>query len=108
MATKYVCTVVGMTFRPPKDRAAIFESKEDFPCTIEREPTNRFDANAIKVKVGPHHIGYIGKQLAAAVAMLMDASGISTHPAQLLGEGPQRDVSFVLDFPKSEVSDENS
>lgn len=32
-------------------------------CTLEKEPTNTYDPNAIKVVLDGHTIGYIGKKV---------------------------------------------
>jgi hypothetical protein len=46
--------------------------EEGDPLTLEREPTNKEDPNAIKVLHERGHLGYIGRELAAELAPAMD------------------------------------
>ena len=41
--------------------------------SLEREPENKHDKNAIKVMVGNIHLGYVPKKLARKMAKLLDA-----------------------------------
>lgn len=43
------------------------------PLTLERQPENPFDANAIAVLAGRHQIGFIARDDAAELAPLLDA-----------------------------------
>ena len=45
------------------------------PVTLVREPTNRFDPNAVQVWIDGKVVGYIPKADAATLAPLIDASG---------------------------------
>ena len=66
-------SIVGMQFRnadwlhrdAPKDPAV----------TLKREPTNKYDANAIQVWADGVHVGYIPKADNSALAASMDKDG---------------------------------
>ena len=45
------------------------------PVTLVREPTNRFDPNAIQVWIDGKVVGYIPKAVNAALARHIDANG---------------------------------
>lgn len=63
--------VVGVTF---EGRQEIIKqlNKSDI-ITIRREPTNRFDTNAIAVWSEKGQVGYIGKDYASILSPMMDA-----------------------------------
>ena len=63
--------VVGVTFEGRQE--TIKQLTKDDIITIRREPTNRFDTNAIAVWSGKGQVGYIGKDYAIILAPMMDA-----------------------------------
>lgn len=64
----------GLSFRPPEAKAYANTLTEGDPLLIEREPSNQFDPNAIKVlsPEGSIHIGYVAKEIAVELAPMMD------------------------------------
>ena len=46
---------------------AIKKCREGQECSLEHEPDNEYDLNAIKVMVGNRHIGYLNADLARNV-----------------------------------------
>lgn len=71
--------VVGVTFknddgssRKDKIIEIATNGKENYQVTIEREPSNQYDPNAIKVLVDGRQIGYIGKDFSGILAPMMD------------------------------------
>jgi len=44
--------------------------------TLSREPSNKYDPNAIRVEVDGKHAGYIAKEFAATLAFFMDATKV--------------------------------
>lgn len=71
--------VVGVTFknddgssRADKIIEVAIIGKEHCQVTIEREPSNKYDPNAIKVLVDGRQIGYIGKDFSSILAPMMD------------------------------------
>ena len=74
MAT-FETNVAGITFRKQnfENVLANHKAKEFFTCNLEREPDNKYDANAIKVVVDDVFIGYIPSAQAQLIAPMMDA-----------------------------------
>lgn len=66
--------VVGEQYGDPGEnrQAIIAKLKAGSPLTFRREPTNRFDRNAVAVMSAGKRIGYLPKEVAAAVAEWMD------------------------------------
>lgn len=64
----------GLSFRPMDAKAFANNLAERDPLLIEREPTNAYDPNAIKVLSpdGNLHLGYVAKEVAIEIAPLMD------------------------------------
>lgn len=69
--------VVGVTFQNEDtgmSRQKIIESlTTDYKVWLEREPSNKFDINAIKVMSELGQVGYISKDYAAIMAGMMDS-----------------------------------
>lgn len=63
--------VVGHRFRG-KSQADIAALSQDATVALEREPTNEYDPNAIKVLINGEHWGYIPKSMNEFMAQLMD------------------------------------
>ena len=63
----------GMHFRGEAAKQYAEAMQSGDKLSVEREPENKFDTNAIKV-VTPHgmHLGYIGKEYAAWIAGWID------------------------------------
>ena len=69
----YSCFLAGLSFRPIDAKAAANELIEGDQLNLVREPTNRFDENAIQVHtLNGDFIGYIAKDLAATLAPMID------------------------------------
>lgn len=62
--------VVGVTFEGRQE--IIKQLDRSDIVTIRREPTNRFDKNAIMVMTEKGQVGYIGKDYASILAPMMD------------------------------------
>lgn len=63
--------VVGVTFEGRQE--IIKQLNKNDVITIRREPSNRFDINAIAVWSEKGQVGYIGKDYATILAPMMDA-----------------------------------
>lgn len=63
--------VVGVTFEGRQE--IIKQLNRADKIAIRREPTNRFDTNAIAVWTEKGQVGYIGKDYATILAPMMDA-----------------------------------
>lgn len=90
--------VAGVSFDGHQELIAQLTGRE--PCRLEPEPENKFDANAIAVKVAPFpeadplnepeipavwHIGYLPKEIAAQVAPHLDGEPIMCRIAEITG-----------------------
>lgn len=62
--------VVGVTFDGKQE--IIKQLNKSSTITIRREPTNKFDTNAIAVWSEIGQVGYIGKDYASILAPMMD------------------------------------
>ena len=72
--THIITRVVGVTFENRQEVVAILEVGEQI--TLRREPTNPYDANAIRVeRLTCEQIGYIDRYKAASLAPIFDACG---------------------------------
>lgn len=70
----------GVNFRPPSAREIVTNLEEGTKLTLEREPDNQHDSNAIRV-IEPNSgewIGFVAKEIAAELAPLMDAGAPTT------------------------------
>lgn len=91
--------VAGVSFDGRQELIAQLTGRE--PCRLEPEPENKFDPNAIAVKVsrqinaeqesGPGsdrviwHIGYLPKEIAAQVAPHLDGEPLMCKIAEITG-----------------------
>lgn len=75
--------LVGSKHCPPAEQV-IFglhrEGHTQVAVELHREPSNRFDPNAIKVVL---MLGYIAKNQAAELSKWLDANGITVHLGHL-------------------------
>lgn len=80
---RFTAALMGVNFRPTEVREFVKDSEtfESYPLTLEREPNNQYDANAIRViaDVGyPEHcdtqfVGFVAKEVAEELAPLLDS-----------------------------------
>lgn len=82
--------VAGVTFENRQERLQFLQQfkREDLVITLEREPDNQYDSNAVKVVVHIKPIrrrtaiGYLPKELANPLAKVLD-SGIQIRDTQM-------------------------
>lgn len=67
---KAIYTMVGMSFRGTE--RLVRELPEGTALSLEREPTNRYDPNAVKVLMNDKHVAYVKGTEARSLAMHMD------------------------------------
>lgn len=70
--------VVGMHFRGDEAKALVASFVPPLELQLEREPSNQYDANAVKVLYHDTHIGYIERGQAAFIAAYMDDGWVPT------------------------------
>lgn len=64
--------IVGTHFRPSEAKQACNQLSEGDTVTLEREPDNKYDANAVAVYFDGHHIGYIPAANNTQLALALD------------------------------------
>lgn len=70
-------TLVGVNFRPPEARALVKFCQTGHVFDLEAEPTNPYDANAVKV-IDPetgHFVGYLSRESNAETAEHLSNGG---------------------------------
>lgn len=68
---KRQASIVGSSFQPGADRW-IARLKSGQQLRLEREPTNKYDTNAISVHIFQQRLGYLPRGFAAELAPLID------------------------------------
>lgn len=79
----------------PQNLLALVGRLQDAPLPLEivRDPNNKFDPNAISIRLDGAHLGFIPKDLAAQIAPLIDAGGLFSADAMYVAvsdENPDR------------------
>lgn len=67
-------SIVGMNFRKSEKFVAALEAGAKL--SLVREPTNKFDKNAVAVWCGDVHIGYVPKTQNAVLSKFIDENGV--------------------------------
>lgn len=86
--------IVGARFRGPEASRTVMKLKTSDAFSLEREPTNKFDHNAVLVKQGKLELGYIPKTESAFVSYLMDILKV-TPLVQLVIAGASPSIRLV-------------
>jgi hypothetical protein len=79
--------VVGISYRLTVDGMREMQERLPLICTLEREPENIHDENAVKVVITEgeiFHLGYLARQTAAVFAPTMDEGTFPFEPSELL------------------------
>lgn len=88
-ASSFHTKIVGVSFEGRQD--ALAGLSEDAELELVRQPENAHDANAIAVRYGALHLGYIRKEIAAHLAPRIDAgTRYRARVASLTGGDRQR------------------
>lgn len=74
--------IVGAKHRGPEAQRIVRALAMDEALILERDPTNPYDPNAVKVVARGEHVGFVPKALAALLAKDMDAAGNASVPAK--------------------------
>ncbi len=75
---KQIYTMVGMKFRGTEAIVAAMMAGESL--TLQREPNNAHDPNAVAVYSGELHVAYVKGTEARALALQMDGAGQKSIP----------------------------
>jgi hypothetical protein len=108
---KQVYSIVGTGFCGKEAEALVKELKPGEDLVLIREPTNKFDKNAVQVWARDVHIGYLPKAKNQQIAMAMDEELKGPSAAALIAAGqtvvPVKGGKFTLSpnsaFPQAEV-----
>ena len=65
--------LAGVSFGECQQNIKLFGNRGINSYCLKREPTNPYDSNAIWVGIGTYHLGYLPKQVAKNLALLIDA-----------------------------------
>lgn len=87
--------IVGTHFRPSEAKQACNALEDGDTVELQREPDNKYDANAVAVYTQGHHVGYIpaANNLQLAIA-LDDGIEVSAHVIGHNGSKPTLLVSW--------------
>jgi hypothetical protein len=88
--------VVGVTFQNEDGtnrQTIIGQMKDNAPVTLIREPSNRFDKNAVAVYFVDQQIGYIGREYAKIIAIMMDSG--RKFDAKVLEVGRYEGTNYI-------------
>lgn len=91
--------VVGVTFSNEdgtKRKDIIVGMKLESPIMLEREPSNKYDTNAVKVLTDGGQIGYIGKDYSSILAPYMDAGRQFTAKVKSCGISNNRPYCSII------------
>lgn len=67
--------IAGVQFRPTSSQKLLKELEVGDELTLELEPTNQYDANAVKIISGEEHLGYVPKKFSAEVSAMIEVEG---------------------------------
>lgn len=98
--SNFETVLVGVNFRPIEAQARITQLEAGHVLTLEREPENAYDSNAVKV-IDPTtdiFLGYIERTVAVELAPLLD-EGASSHCTITGFENRKRPVLHVSTGP---------
>jgi hypothetical protein len=101
-------SIVGSSFHPGSS-AWLPRLKAGQQLRLAREPTNKYDPNAISVHVFQQCLGYVPRGLAAELAPIMDAGGVVSA---VKSRDPKFGQSGVMDMawekPDAEGADQGT
>ena len=80
--------LAGVSFGDAQKNVKMFGCADIGTFELVREPGNPYDPNAIRVRIGPYHLGYVSKHIARWLAPEMDSGrkfgaefvGRNVHP----------------------------
>jgi hypothetical protein len=93
-------TIMGSSFIGGAG-ALIDRLKPNQMLALAREPTNQYDANAVRIMWGERALGFLPRKLAAEIAPIMDAgiSVIVRKASPLKSFGAYRGILELAYFP---------
>lgn len=75
-----VCTLAGANFRPAEAKEALRAATHGTVLGLEPDPDNEYDANAVKVLLDQHFVGFLPQRSNAVVSkMLLDGDELTAE-----------------------------
>jgi hypothetical protein len=100
---KFEAILRGVNFRPIEAKSLVLAMDQGHVLTLQREPDNQYDPNAIQV-IDPEtqiFIGFVAKEVAADIAPLMDEGTMfNCRAAERMGQ-----LTFALDIWSEDEGD---
>ena len=89
---QFITVLAGANFRSSADRGALAQAHPGIHCTLQRDPENPYDPNAVKVILPyistEHFIGFVARQDNYDIARLLDAAeGQEVATESLIDDG---------------------
>jgi hypothetical protein len=95
----FITTLAGANFRPADAKAVLLELEVGANVRLEREASNPYDSNAIRViePISGEFIGFVAKADNPEIADLLD-KGIDTYEAKILGAAGTLKPHISIEF----------
>ena len=93
---KFIWKVNGTTFRLAnvENVASQIDAKKNVLVTLEEEPTNPYDPNAIKVLINGEFVGYVPKE-STEIMKELSQYAVVLHSVRKYGGG-SRNIGFLV------------
>jgi hypothetical protein len=89
-----ITTLAGLSYRPAEAKQAVDELEIGDPITLERDPGNEYDFNAVQIIVDEVFIGFIPKADNSEIASHLDAG--KPYTAYVAGWAGTRKPTFSI------------
>ena len=95
---KALYLLVGSKFRSPTEQKVFKSIRKGDHVALVREPTNKFDSNAVKAMVGNNHVAYVIASDARILAGIMD----SEHHTEVNGSAAFMGAGIYVEVEHAE------
>ncbi len=92
---KQIFSIVGTHFCGSNAEEIVKALKPGDALTLVRDPTNKFDKNAIAVYVGADKVGYIPRGKNVALAATIDMTGVGYNVEKLMAMDQRVDARAI-------------
>ena len=87
-----VTKLAGVSFGDRQQNIKLFGNRDINSYSLEREPSNPYDPNAVLVSIGTYHLGYLPTTLSKVIGPLMDAGKKFKAEFHSLNRSPYHDT----------------
>lgn len=91
-----IFSLAGLNFRPASAKATVAEIETGAEVTLERDPENQYDYNAVKVIAQGEWIGFIPKADNSEIASWLDAG--KSYRAKISGWAATNKPMIAVDL----------